>query len=264
LPFDLIGWTEATPGTGTVKLAGGLGDNLYSVNGDDITLKGAQKYYALLGVLYHAVSTGARALLRQPSLHLDHEFIKCALSADLDPSQGMHWFPNRPLPLYGNEKLNALSVNATDEINMVGAWIGDKQIPNASLDLMPTQRITGYADVTVTAHTWTDVAITWNQDLPVGKYIPVGMRASIFKASGPTIALARLVIPGNNDWRPGVPMAVAEADHEEFQSVTHDPWSKWHEMPELIFTNTLMPNIEVLSTVASTDENVELLIKKVG
>lgn len=265
MPFDVIGFSEATPGTGTVFVAGAALDSLFSVSGDDINLKAAPKRQYLLGVLYAAESTGARALVRQPSLQLDHEFHKCALTPDLDPTQGWAHHFARPLPLVGNEKVNALSVNATDEDTIIGLLVGNAKITQAMLDAVnPTHKITGYGDTTITANSWTQCAITWNQDLPEGTYAVVGMRAGVFLAANAWAALARLLIPGKTEWRPGVPCAVMEADHEEYQSITYEPWVKWPKMSGIQITNKTMPNIEVLSPAAHTDENVELLLEKIA
>lgn len=265
MPFDVIGWSEAAPGTGTVGITRGANDTLMSGAGDDINLKSDQNVYTLLGLLYAAESTGARALLRQPDLKLDHEFLKCALTPDLDPIQGYEHSFGQPLPLIGDSALTALSVNATDEDTIIGALVGNAPISQAMLDkVRPTHKISGYGDTTITANTWSTCALTWNQDLPAGKYAVVGMRASAFLAANNWLGLARLLIPSKTNWRPGVPLALAEADHEEYQSITAEPWARWPLMKDVYIDNNHMPNIECLSPAAHTDQNVELLLQKIA
>jgi hypothetical protein len=167
------------------------------------------------------------------------------------------------MPLNVN-KLTGISVNATDEDTIIGAALGSGKITQQALDnANPTQIIHGYGDTTVTANTWTDCAITWNEDLTPGTYEVVGMRAGIFLAANLWSGLMRLVIPGQSDWRPGVPCVLMEADHEEYQSVTFEPYAHWPIMG-VTFTDNNMPNVEVCSSSAVTDENVELMIQKVG
>jgi len=260
MPFDMIGFLEATPGTGTVNLAAALGDRLYSSNLDEINLN--SDINRLLGVLVSAVSTGGRARLRQPGLGIDYSMLKCMLEADLDPIQGFHDFLETPLPLIPGTKLEALLTNATDESALIAAMVGNQALDPRNCQ--PTHVVTGISDTTITSLTWSQCAITWLEDLDPGTYAVVGMRCGVFIAAAPLAAVARIILPGATDWRPGVPCAQMEADHEEYQSVTHEPWYKWGQMPGIQFEDTKMPSIEVLSTAAYTDENVELLLQKIG
>lgn len=261
MPIDIIGFSEAAPGTGTVEIAGAGGDTFYRVEGDDIIIKDKKSY--VLGVFAAAESTGARVLLRQPDLKLDYEFLKCMLLADLDPTQGWTHLFGRPLPLAPSDKLNALCVNATDEDTIIGVMLGSGKISQASLDAVnPTHTITGYSDTTLTANTWTACAITWNQDLPKGEYAVVGMKVGAWIASGIMSCIARLT--GIEGSRIGVPVAIMEADHEEFQSITTLPFVNFPLMPTVKFPHNDMPSLECLSPAALTDENIELLLQKVA
>ena len=269
LPFDLVGFTELTPGTGLVPLAGALGDNIYQITGDDLKLKKDARL--LIGAFCCACSTGENYRFRQASLEIDHQFQKIALNADLDPSQGHEHLFARPLPLVADEALNALIQNATDEEALVGAMISTQPISQNVMDsVRPTHQIIGVSDTTLTAKTWTLCTITWDQVLPRGEYLIVGMRAGIYSSVTSYMGLARVVIPANNDWRPGVPCAVMEADHEEYQSVTNCPWHMWPKMQGggkggIVFDENHMPNVEFLKigNCAVADENVELLLQKI-
>lgn len=266
MPFDVIAFGEATPGTGTPNIAAVAGDQLYKTAGDDITIRAQATH--LLGALGFAASTGGRFRLKQPSQSLYYEFIKCCLQADNDPSEGFTNLLGRPLPLFPNEKLNASVGNATDEQDFLAAFVGNGKITQAMLDsINPTHCIVGTTPTDLVANTWTTLTMTWNQDLPVGRYAIVGMKAGLFKSSGPGLGVVRVVLsePAGAAWRPGVPAAVIEGVNVEFQSIPDDvPFWKWPLMPEIVFPHDKLPGIEAVSGIAMTDAVIELLLQKVG
>lgn len=192
---------------------------------------------------------------------VDYAIKKVSLVSDVAAACSFTNYFSRPLPLRV-DNLQALIVNATDEISTVGVWLGSGKITQAALDAVnPTHVISGYGDTTVTAHTWSAAAITWNQTLDAGTYEVVGMRASGFGAAG--LAICRLAIPGSMNWMPGVPMSLAAADHEEWQSFEVMPACDWPIMGVQIDIDH-MPNLEILSPVANTDQNVELTLQKIA
>lgn len=260
MPFNLIGATEAAPGTGTVNIAFPQDDRYARLDAND-SIKVTKDLAYLLGLLYSAESTGARALIRQPG-EIDLSFLKCSLTADVDPILGYSDHFKYPIPLKVGSKLQALSVNATDEDTIIGMMLGTGFLNPQPMQI--DEIIDGYSDTTITANAWSDCAITWNQDLKAGKYSIVGMRGSVFLAANPWTALMRLSIPGNPTWKPGVPAAIAEADHEEYQSITYEPWKFWGDIGVTFLAPEEMPNIQVLSPAAHTDENIQLMLKKVG
>ena len=259
MPFNVIGFAEATPGTGTVPLTAALGDNLYSWNGDYIKITQEAPY--VIGVFAIGTSTLGDILLRQAKM-IDYAIKKTSLVADVAPLCSFTNYMGRPLPLRA-DNLSALVINATDEASLVGVFLADGKITQAMLDTVnPTHVISGYSDTTVTALTWTHVPITWNQTLDAGTYEVVGMRCTIFGQS--EMGLARLSIPGNKTWMPGVPAAQASADHEEWQSLEKMPLCDWPLMGVRFTVPGQMPNIEVLAIAADTDENVELTLQKIA
>ena len=260
MPFNMVGFIEATPGTGTVPLNVGLNEQLYRVVTDDLYVTPEAPF--VLGVLAAAVSTGARAILRQPKM-IDYDIIKMAEASMSSPTCAWTDFMGRPLPLRA-DKLNAYVVNATDEYNIIGVMLGSGKITQAMKDAVnPTHVINGYSDTTCTAATWSACPITWNETLDAGIYEVVGMRAGTYISSGWTIGLARLSIPGSQTWKPGVPCTRMLADHEEYQNERFAMFSQWPIMG-VRFDTLHMPNIEVLGSAAITDENVELVLQKVG
>jgi len=258
-PFNMVGFIEATPGTGTVPLNVGLEEDHYRVVTDDLYVTKEAPF--VLGVLAAAISTGGRAILRQPKM-VDYSIIKVAEASMSSPTCAWTDLMARPLPLRV-DKLTALMVNATDEYNIIGLMLGSGKITQAMKDAVnPTHVITGYADTTLTAATWSHVGITWNETLDAGVYEVVGMRVGTYIASGWTIGLARLKIPGSLGWRPGVPCTRMLADHQEYQNERFAMYSQWPIMG-VKFDTDRMPNIEILGSAAITDENIELTLQKV-
>lgn len=261
MPFNLVGAGEATPGTGTVNLAFPQDDRYARLDGND-AIKITKDLGFLLGVFFGAISTGARALIRQPG-EIDKSFLKCCLLADVDLTQGYQDLFRSPIALKVGSKLEAMSVNGTDEDTLIGLLLGTGYVAPAPFTI--DEIIDGFSDTTIaTAMVWNPCPITWNQDLKAGKYSIVGMRGSVFLAAAAWACLMRLVIPGNPLWRPGVPCTIAEADHEELQSQTMEPWTIWGDMGVTFRAPEEMPNIEVLSNALHTDENIQLMLKKVG
>ena len=214
----------------------------------------------LLGVYSGAISTGGACLIRQPG-EIDKAFLKSALITDNDVIKGYHDHYKFPIPLKVGSKLQALSVNATDEDTLIGLALG-----TGYLDPKPQlvdEIISGFSDTTITALQWSQCAVTWNQDLKSGTYSIVGMRGSVFLAANAWTALMRISIPGQPAWKPGVPAPVAQADHEEYQLTTYEPWKMWGDIGVTFKAPEQMPNIEVLSPAAHTDENIQLMLKRV-
>ncbi|GAG83760.1 unnamed protein product [marine sediment metagenome] len=258
MPFNLVGFAEATPGAGIVPLNVALNEQLYRVVVDDLYITKEAPY--VLGVFGIGTSTLGDILLRQAKM-IDYAIKKTSLVADVAPLCSFTDYFGRPLPLRV-DKLSVLAVNATDEANLVGVMLGSGKITQAMKDQVnPTHVISGYGDTNTVAYTWTHVPITWNQALDAGIYEIVGMRGSIF--GNTEMGLMRLSIPGSQSWKPGVPAAQASADHEEWQSLEELPAKDWAVMG-IQFDTEHLPNIEVLSIGVNSDENVELTLQKVG
>lgn len=259
MPFDLVGFSEATPGAGTVYIVPAANEQLYSVSGDDLKVKSTAQY--LLGVLYDALTVPVRCLLRQPQ-RIDIDISKAKLGTDLDPNMGWTHLYSRPLKL-NVDKLNALSVNAADEITTIALLLGSGKITRSAQEGVKVDHIIrGTSAQTITAHTWTSATVTWAESLEAGKYAVVGMRGTSYKAATPQTALARLAIPGALNWKPGVPLGNALAATPQSR---HEPWSQWPLMPEIAFDTTVgYPNVELLSSTANTAHVIELALQKVG
>lgn len=272
MPFDMIAFSEATPGTGLVNVAPASGEDLYRVSVADnwIRMK-KQASRQILGVFCATCSTGEDWRLRQPSHNnlfaLDQQFQKIQLMTDNDPTYGHTHLFGRPIPCRPNEQLQALIRNATDEAALIGVMVGTAKITTPMLEAVgPSFSILGEGDTTVTARTWTNCAITWDQQVPEGVYAIIGCKIGVFRSGQNYAALGRIAIPANLDWRPGIPCALMEAAHSEMQSISHMPWNDWPLMSGRAakFDEDHMPNIQICAEAALTDQNVELLIQKVA
>jgi len=263
MPFDIVGFAEAAPGANGNIAA--VTDQIYKTASTDyLTVKSEKSY--LLGVYVAQQSTGAGIKLQQPGLKPDYYFPKSHVHGEFQASNGWHHLFGRPLPLFA-DKLNVNSVNATDEDTLVALLLGDGKISQSALDgVNPTHSLTGYADVTVTANAWTTVAVTWDEDLPPGKYAVVGMRVGCWLTGtiAEEAAIARLILPDAPNHRPGVPVTYMGADHKEYQATGVEPWVDWPLMPEVAFKHDQPPNLEVLSQQAWTDEDVHLQLQRIG
>ena len=259
MPFNMVGFVEATPGTGTVPLAVALNEQLYQNHLDDLMVTKEAPF--VLGVHAGSVSTGARAILRQPKM-IDYDIIKVCEDSMSSPTCCFTPYMARPLPLRV-DKLNALIVNATDEVSLIGVMLGSGKITQAMKDAVnPTHVINGYSVTTLTTLVWGHCPITWNETLDAGVYEVVGMRVGTYIAAAWQMGLARLSIPGSQTWKPGVPCVRMLADKEEYQNARYEMYSEWPVMG-IRFDTQHMPNIECLSAAAITNENVELTLQKV-
>lgn len=260
MPFDMVGFSEAAPGTGTVNVAVGLAETQYRVVGDDLIIKEGRD--VALALWYAAESTPGHARLTQPGKTPDYQFLP---SVDLNDPDFVGGFSNhlqRPLKLIPKTKLNGISVNATDEDTIIGVLLGSgPMVPYAG---MITHKIRGSADKTLTANTWTSFTPIWDFSLPEGHYNIVGLKVGSYISSGFMLGLARLIMKDDDamKWRPGVPLTQLAGDKVTLDNTANHPWEKWGLMPEIYLTEDNMPDIEILTPAALTDHACELELVK--
>ena len=266
MPFDIVAWYESQACTALTGVAAVSDPDVYHTSADDIFVKKEAPYLA--GSLCGAITQATLKYyeFRQPSLKIPYRFYQ---GGDLnDPFLG-EAFNNlwaSPLPLYPQEKLNAYVQNATDEIDMIVAWLASGPARLSDLEnVRPTHSITGYNDGALTAGSWTDVTITWDQDLPKGRYAVVGMKVGSYLAALVAYGVARLLLL-DTKWRPGVIVRAAEADKLGLASISPGFMygERWPLMNEISFEHTQMPNLQMLCAAANTDHVVELLLQKIA
>lgn len=261
MPFDIVAWYESQE-CAALTANTAVADDVYQTSGDDIYVKKRAPW--LTGFMYLGLTTPKYAELRQPSLKVPYRFYRSYLAtSNTYGTAYQHMWP-RPLPLYAGEKLNAYCQNAATEVNLIAAWLASGPCKRGDIEnVRPTHNITGYADQALTAGSWTDTTITWDQDLPKGRYAIVGMLGATYKASGPQLAIARLKLL-DTTWRPGVPLNMMIGDKIELLHLGYS-WQQgilWPLMPEISFEHDEMPNLEILSGAANTDHIIELMLQK--
>lgn len=264
MPFDLVGFGEAAPGAnGTLAVL--LKDDLYTTSGDDLKIKATANL--LLGIWCYGEATLGKTKLSQTSLPQDYAFMKGTVLASPDPNLAVTDHRGRPLPLVADENVNCSVVNAGDEDDITFLMLGNAPITRAMIDAVaPTHRITGYADDTLTAFTWTNLTMTWNQKLPKGRYAVVGMRYAYFKSSVAMPGGARLVFkePHAAGYRPGVVGSENVHAHLETTLTTLNEFTMWPKMANMDFDSDNMPGVQAVGAEAHTDEDVELLLQRIS
>ena len=272
MPFDLVAWYESQQCTALTAVAAVSDPKMYHTSADDLFVK--KKAPWLLASLCGAITQATLKYyeFRQPSLKIPYRFYKGAALGDALLAEAFNNLWASPLPLYPGEKLNAYVQNATDEIDMIVAWLGNGPARLSDLEnVRPTHSITGYNDGALTAGSWTDVEITWDQDLPKGRYAVVGMQVASYLAAAVAYGVARLVLLGSS-WRPGVIVRAAEADKLGVASISPSLLygERWplmvggREEDQIAFNHDQMPNLEMLCAAANTDHVVELLLQKIA
>lgn len=259
MPFNLVCHAEAAPGANgfIVTAAGTVMYPRLDAN-DAIKINNVTPY---MGWLFHsAEATGGRSVLVQPG-KVNKAFQKCALTTDNDPNQGFHDFMENPVMLKTGAKMRAQSINAADEDTMIAYALSTGKFNKSNFHI--DEVITGYSATTLAAvATWEDCPITWNEDPPAGDWSVVGMRAGKFLAANSWSAVARLNIPGHPEYRPGVPCGIQEADYEEYQSVTNEPYVMWGNCGIVFTAPEQIPNVEFCSLSLDTHETVTLYLQK--
>ena len=266
LPFDLVAWYESQAAAALTAVAAVSDPKVYRTSLDDLYVKNRAPFLA--GSLCVAVTQATLKYyeFRQPSLKVPYRFYKGADANDPFIGEAFNNLLASPLPLYAGEKLNAYVQNATDEVDLIVAWLASGPAKLSDLEnVRPTHSITGYNDGALTAGSWTDVAITWDQDLPKGRYAVVGMQVGSYLAAAPAYGVARLVLL-DSTWRPGVMVRAAEGDKLGVASISPSLLygERWPLMREISFEYDQMPNLEMLCAAANTDHVVELLLQKIG
>ena len=260
MPFNLVVHSEAAPGAnGYIVTA--VGTRYARLDNNDAIKITAETPYLLW--LYHgAIATGGRTVLVQPG-RVNKSFQKCNLLADEDPTMGFHDFMEHPVKLKAGAKMRAQSINAADEATMIAYALSTGFVSPRGFHV--DEVITGTSPTTLAAvATWEDCPIVWNEDPPAGDWSVVGMRAGTFLAANHYTAAARLVIPGHPEYRPGVLCGKNEADYEEYQSVTIEPYVWWGNVGIVFTAPESVPNVEYCSNSLDTHETVTLFLQKAG
>lgn len=201
----------------------------------------------------HFGATANRSQLRSPTLQqvFNSDIVpvrRSALATNVNPN----WvdFTNmgvddNSLILKASEQLSVYAIQgaAGAEREYIAVLLGDK-LPTPVKGQIFTVRFTG--TTTLTADTWTQVPLTAEQNLQVGTYTVVGMRAK--SATG---VFARIGTPGF-PYRPGCLVGSDDmfADPPLFRYGNLGAWFS--------FKNTQVLTADFLATAGDTSEVVEL------
>lgn len=197
-------------------------------------------------------STITRARLSMPSLRQitnpDLAPYNVATEPGADPNVAD--FRAFPFRLPSNEQLSLETVNsgasAVDHWGIVSLAV----TPPARANGNPIYTLRGVSTTTLTADTWSPIAVTWDDDLPAGQYQCVGLRVE--SAGG---IAARVRFEGQL-WRPGV---LAN------DGVLDKGWPMARRGGLGVFgsfDSRQMPTPEVLSLSADTAETVYMDLQK--
>lgn len=172
--------------------------------------------------------------------------------AIINPDVGVNMHPLSPIPLEVNEALNAEVIHsavATTRV-IIGAFLSDGVVSPVMGDIRTvrcTTVVTGLVGV------WTSGNITFDQDLPVGRYQIVGAATLLAGCVG----LFRF-IPVGGRWRPGGPLKRGVA-YNEPGIFRYGKLGVWME-----FNQLTPPRIEILTTNTSPNPVLYLDLIKVA
>jgi len=200
MAFTTIAFYEHVDQGGAYVALNGVADQHVRVVGDDIQVPDLAQVILVAGGVEG--TTAYRARLVSPSLRERSLFqlapLNSASATATEPSSppAIVDLRDNPVVLVKGEQLNfeALADPATPEIQWGVVWLADGP-PTPIKGPMFTARATG--STTLSAGSWTNVALTWDEDLPRGRYQAVGL----LPISAGMIA-ARFVFVGGG-YRPG-------------------------------------------------------------
>ena len=249
MAFTLVGFSESQDSAGALVAVATLADNHISRNGDDLIIPELNKIIAISAL----GATITRARLNSPSLRRMSPFEITPLNVGAEPTSPptlLNLFAT-PLTLQVDESLNAEIVEnvAGAEQETVLVWLADGTPAPVAGEIWTVRATAAQA---LTANTWTNAILTFDVDLPVGKYQIVGMRA---ESAG--LVAARLVFVGGI-WRPGC-LGTDVASDLEADIFRYGRMGVWGE-----FVHNRPPTVDFLSSSADASETVWFDLIKTG
>lgn len=196
----LIGFSESVDQAAAYVALNGLADPHVRVSGDDIQIPALNQVVLVAGLVENVAANRAR--LVSPSLRRRSNFQVtplnggAAAAVEPDSPHKIMDLRDNPLALVTGEQLNfeAFANPAAAQIQTGLVWLSDGKVAPISGPIFSVRATSATAAV---ADAWTNVAIAFEEDLPVGRYQVVGL----FPMST-TMLAARLVLVGYQ-WRPG-------------------------------------------------------------
>lgn len=173
-----------------------------------------------------------------------------AAGAPPDKPNVIYYYGNSPtLPRLDELQLNTSNVNAGTDLEFALIWLSDR---NQQLQSGRIYTALATAANTTANKVWTNSTIAFNQTLPGGRYMIVGM-----DVIGANLLAARLVLPGLN-LRPGCLARTAYTNTPSplFRSGALGNYG-W-------FDSIAPPTIDFLGTAAPTAQDIFLDLIKIG
>lgn len=157
-----------------------------------------------------------------------------------------------PLVLKGYEEIEIDAFQSNAGAQEVTALLGLAWGPQSAAPVGDIMTMRGTATTAAVADTWTTLAVSWQDNLPQGRYAVVGLEVQSANARA-----ARMIIE-NQYPRPGSVSvtAIGDRQHEMFRKGGLGLWG--------VFTNIRMPIIEVFCNAADAAHEIYLDIIRVG
>ena len=245
MAFTLVGFSASQDTSGVLTTTAALADPHIRVSGNDVSVPSDLSNIA---AVYAIGATMTRAAIVSPSIRRRYPFEVFPVDAAATPTDPFHFHdsPQSTIALDVDESLNFqfAESGAGAQRGSGFVWLSDGPINPITTGEMFTIRATG--STTLTAYSWTNCPLTFNDTLPAGTYQIVGMHAF----STGAIA-ARLVIP-QYAWRPGV-ICSTSANVFSSQAFRYGNFGVFGE-----FTHMTPPTVEFCSSSADTSETVYL------
>lgn len=244
--FTIIAFSESQdPATAFAKVAG-VPDQHVKVQGDGIYI---MEFNRLMGGMACLGTTAAECRLISPSLRRINPHYIAPVDLALYPDGYVHHVvsPRISIPLDINEALECEenSDPAAAERHTIVVWLADREIqPVAGRIFTVNVNIT----LALVAGAWAFSEIDFVDELPVGQYSIVGMRAVIATA----VAIRLVPIAAHN--RPGAP-CVCNKEYDLDKVFRFGNLGVFCQFP-----TTQPPGVEVLSSAAAAPATYEVYL----
>jgi hypothetical protein len=199
--FTTVGFLESVDPAGAFNALTALADQHISVRGDDVLVPTLAQIVAVAAMAESAVAPLVRlvspSLRRRTNLYVAPLNTAAAAAVEPGSPQAVVDLRRQPVALVVGEALNA-EVNSNPvavQIQSCFVWLADGPIAPVS---GPIFTIRATSATALVGSVWSNVAVTFQEDLPRGRYQVVG-----FRAESAGMLAARLVFVGGGP-RPGV------------------------------------------------------------
>jgi len=228
-----------------------LADQHVRVSGDDIIVPRAVPNIVgvyFLGLNFTLGQVASPSLRRRVNLDIEPGD---RLALPLATTKSYLDYSRSPIPLDPEEALNALA--AEDGVGAIrttaGIWLADGPLSPITGDIVTVRATSATALV---ANVWSNVALTFTQTLPAGRWQVVG-----FRAQSANMQLARLVFV-DGAWRPGVIGTNADND-SDVPIFRRGGVGSFGE-----FSHNTPPTVDCLANAADATQVFHLDLIKVG